>query len=200
MSKATRFMRSAPLQFTDENRVSGIIAPYGEITTVTDDKHPTIDGMLTYREMFVKGAFRVMIETLAKRNYFRAIPLNLDHRHDLDSLLGYAETMEERPGGVWASFALYDGPQLDKVKSMISTSHDSMSVEFGATKSRVRGNVVERVHAFVGRVAVTPIPAYKGALVESVRSFDLDDLQDEPRPDFEALKKELESLRTIRLP
>lgn len=187
------YLRTATLEMDDAGTVTGRIAPFNEITTVTD-RHPDTGERSRFREVFRPGAFAKMITGLASRGWTGAVSLNLDHRRDVDSTIGYATHIEERADGAWATFALYDNANLEKIKSMLRTSHRGLSVGFLDQKHRVVGDLVERLVAHVDHVAATPIAAYEGGMVASVRADALADLPDLPTPLLDKYRKELEAL------
>ncbi len=190
------FLRTVTLKLGDAGQVTGRIAPFDEVVTVTD-AHPDTGEVGRFREVFRHGAFQRMIHGLAARGWTGAVSLNIDHRGGVSDTIGYATAIEERADGAWATFALYDGdPQLDKIKSMLRTSHSGMSVGFKDLKHRVVDGVVERLSVHLDHVAVTPTPAYGGAGIASVRTDELANLPDLPTPLLDAAKAELLILQT----
>ena len=191
------FLRAAELELGDSGEVTGRLVPF-DIETEVIDVHPDSGKIERFVEVFRQGSFIRMIEGMASRGWTKAISLNLDHRSDLDGTIGYATHVEERSDGPWARFGLYESINLDKIKSMLRTSHTGMSVAFLDKAHRTRGDVVERLRVHVAHVAVTPTPAYAGAMVASVRSEDFD-FEDEidplARPRLDSLKTELEVIR-----
>ncbi len=189
------YTRAAALELSDGGTVIGRIAPFDQIVTVKD-RHPDTGETTSFREVFRRGAFAKMINGLAARGWTKAVTLNIDHRSGVTDTIGYATEIVERADGAWATFSLYDGdPNLEKIKDMLRTSHDGMSVGFRDLKHRTVGDLVERLAAHIDHVAVTATPAYPGAAVALVRADDLADLSELPTPRLDALRRDLEALR-----
>jgi hypothetical protein len=193
------FLRAADLELADSGEVTGRLVPF-DIEQEVIDLHPDTGEVQRFIEVFRRGSFLRMIEGLKSRGWTKAVTLNLDHRSDLDGTIGYATHIEERKDGAWASFGLYESLNLDKIKSMLRTSHTGMSVGFIDKAHKSTGSMVERLRVHVAHVAATPTPAYAGAVVASVRSEDFD-FEDGPpalavaRPRIDELKATLEVIR-----
>ncbi len=199
MSEKTLFLRSTELELSDDNTVTGRIAPFDEVTEVLDT-HPDTGKVSRFKEVMRRGAFQKMIAGLSARGWTGAVSLNLDHKQDVSNTIGYAVEIEERSDGAWGVFKLYEDGSTEKVKSMMRTSHKGMSVGFRPVKHHTDSSgLVERLMVHIDHVAVTPTPQYAGAGVASVRTADiytdLNNSQDLETPNLDVLKKELEALR-----
>ena len=183
----------------DEGRiVAGRIVPFGEVGEIAEVE----DGkVVRYLEEFLPGC------TLANRQLAERkmqgipswIPLNLDHDEGFDREVGRCRSMSEDDAGAQATFRLYSGHDLPKVRSILAESHHGLSVQFG---DRVAPLVEERdglpfirhrqINIF--HVAATPIPVYAGANITEMREEDLEALASET-PNIEAVEKLLAELR-----
>ncbi len=193
MSDNPTFTRAANLDVTDAGEVVGMVAPWDQVADVADTED---DGTVhRYREVFRRGAFTRMITGLRERGWTAAIALNIDHLDGFSNHIGYATAIEERDDGAWGTFALYESSDIAKVKSMLRTSHRGMSVGFVGLRSRTVDGIVERLVAHIEHVAVTPIAAYTGAGVTSVRTLDIYESQVLETPHLDALRADLEAMR-----
>jgi HK97 family phage prohead protease len=151
--------------------VVGRIIPFG----VTADVADVIDGTLVrYRERFLPGCTAKVRQDASRNGGPRWVSLKLGHVETFDERIGWARSIEEREDGVWATFGLYLDPQrLDKVRSILRTSHTGLSVEFTdrvAPQVDVEAGVVSRRAIALHGVAATPVPQYADAVIASVRS------------------------------
>jgi hypothetical protein len=153
----------------DGNVIEGWVLPFNQPADVYD-----VDGEGTitrYREGFLPGCCEKMEQGVKARGNASFIKLTMDHDSSFDSRVGVGMSLEQRGAeGVWASFKLYRGVQLDKVRSMIEESHDSFSVEFDDVAPPVEEDgVTWRRQIAIPVVTLTPMPAYAGARVMSMR-------------------------------
>jgi hypothetical protein len=155
----------------DEGRtVTGQIFPFGEVAHVIE----MVEGQREeYDEEFLPGCTLRMRQTARNRGGQPAwIRFTIDHEQAFDSRLGYCTALTENPKGARATFRLYEGPQLPKVRSMLAESHHGLSIEFSdvAPPLKSEGGVVQRRQVNVTAVTATPIPTYMGAKILSVRA------------------------------
>lgn len=150
--------------------VVGRIVPFGVVADVAD----VVDGQLSrYRECFLPGCTAGLRQEAKRRGgNFRYVKLKLGHVETFDELIGWATNVEERGDGVWATFGLYvDPPRIDKIRSMLRTSHTGLSVEFSdVAVPKVEAGVVCRRGIALHGVAATPVPQYEDAGIVSVRA------------------------------
>jgi hypothetical protein len=160
------FRSATVTDWLDERTVLGRIFPFGVSAKVAD---PMPDGTLdVYEEEFLPGC-TVNMRTASPRR----IRFTLDHSDAEDRRTGYCRELAEEADGVYAAFELYDGPNLPKFQSMLRTSHDGLSVEFiDTTRTPPSGPYRQRRQIHIFAVTATPIPAYPGARVLSVREGD----------------------------
>jgi hypothetical protein len=148
----------------DGRSVDGCIVPFNQPAMVFEDGE-------IFPEQFLSGCLERMCQIAAKRGNAGWIGLNLDHEESFDKLIGYATKIEQREDGGYASFRLYAGDQLEKVRSMLLESHTGLSVMFGdITAPREIDGIRSRVQIHVSHVAATPAPVYSGASVLALRS------------------------------
>jgi HK97 family phage prohead protease len=160
-------------ELEDEGRtVTGQIVPFGEVAHVIE----MVDGeRQEYDEEFLPGCTLRMRQTARARGGQPAwIRFTIDHEQAFDSRLGYCTSLTESPKGARGTFRLYDGPQLPKVRSMLTESHNGLSIEFSdiAPPSKTEGGVVQRRQINLAAVTATPIPVYAGAKILAVREVD----------------------------
>lgn len=154
--------------------VAGRIVPIGVEAEITE---PGPDGELrTYREVFLPGCSVRVRQQADRHGGPRWVGLKLDHSETLDHRIGWATALDERTDGLYATFGLYQGADLDKVRSMLRESHTGLSIEFSDAVPPVTGDgLVSRRQIHLHGVAATPIPAYAGAVITAVRSLDAPD-------------------------
>jgi hypothetical protein len=147
--------------------VSGRIVPFGEVAQV----HDVVDGeIVRYREEFLPGCMTRMIQGAPARGGPKWIRFTMDHEQTFDANVGHCTDLSETDDGGHASFYLYDGPQLTKVRDMLRTSHEGLSVEFKEVRPPIIENEVHRQRQiFITAVTATPAPAYSGAKVLAMR-------------------------------
>jgi hypothetical protein len=133
------------------------IVPFDEVATITErDERGEV---VTFRERFLPGCTTYVRQQAASRGGPTWIGLNLEHDGRLAARIGFATGLEERADGAYATFKLYDGGELAKVRSMLSTSHRGLSVEFSDRRDPVlEDGVTCRRQVYIGGVAATPVP------------------------------------------
>lgn len=147
----------------DGRTVDGRIVPFGVRALVAENGE-------VFEEQFLPGCLSTMCQIATKRGNAGWIALNLDHDEAFDRLIGYASVLDQRDDGGYATFRLYAGPQLDKVRSMLEESHTGLSVMFGdIVPPREINGIRSRVQIHVSHVAATPQPVYTNASVLALR-------------------------------
>lgn len=148
---------------SERNQVEGRIVPFDEPTVVVEDGE-------VYREVFDHGSLTYMEQYAHNRGNAAWIGLNLEHDESLPARIGYARTLVQRDDGGYATFQLYDGPDLGKVRQMLKESHTGLSVYFRDRVPPVEiDGIRHRVQVNVAHVAATPLPTYAGAQITAVR-------------------------------
>jgi len=167
---------------SDGRSVRGRIVPFLEPTMI-------IDRGERFREQFLPGCLTRLCQIVQKRGNAGWISLNIDHDESWDGRIGYASNIEQVDGnGGWGDFRLYNGPQLDKARSMLEESHSGLSVMFDDIAApKLIDGIRSRVQIAISHVAATAFPAYRGAAIASMRdgaaSSDaptLDEIDDRP--------------------
>jgi hypothetical protein len=101
------------------------------------------------------------------------IRFTVDHERTFDARLGYCVDLNEGDDGAHGAFRLYAGAQLGKVRDMLSTSHNGLSVEFTDIATPViDGPLRRRRQINMLAVTATPVPVYDDARVLSIRAED----------------------------
>lgn len=154
---------------SDGRTVDGRIVPYGEVVDVLER---TAEGIVSYREQFLPRSCLAMAQSVHKRGNAAFISFLMEHEeHDFDSKIGYATDLRDSDDGAYATFKLYDGNDLDKVRSMLRESHNGLSVSFADVKPpRMLDDVISRVQVHIDHVAATPTPIYAGAAITGMRA------------------------------
>lgn len=141
-----------------ERRIDIRLVRWGEVAERTQEG---------YRERFARGAFAgidpstVILESQAHKG----------------TVVGVAESLEEREDGAYATFRVVPTPAGDELLALTSPGPNgeppvlrSASVAFRPGRSRhVAGGVIERVTAGLERVAIIPRGAYPSAQILAVR-------------------------------
>jgi phage head maturation protease len=157
---------------TDDGRmVEGRMFPFGRRAHIVE----VVDGALDeYDEEFLPGCTSRMRQVAAARGGAPAwIRFTVDHDQTFDARLGYCVGLTEGDDGAHGAFRLYDGAQLAKVRDMLGSSHNGMSVEFSDIVAPVvDGGLRRRRQINVSAVTATPTPVYDEARVLSVRAED----------------------------
>jgi HK97 family phage prohead protease len=171
------FIRSADFAMRDDGRtLHGRIVPYGETAEITEIDESTNE-LVRYREQFLPHSLAAMVQGFRARggdatprsNCF--VPLLLDHRDNFDSMIGQAVELTDDDDGAYATFRLYDDEKLTKIRSVLTESHNGLSVMFRDTRpAKVINGVISRVQVHVAHVAATPRPAYANAGIDSIRA------------------------------
>ena len=140
----------------DGRTLEGIAVPYDEVTEFTPHG----------AERFLQGAMAKTAHDWGQRR--RA--LKVLRNHDTDHPIGHVVAFDDTPGGLRVSIRLADTTRArEAVEEVREGLLDSMSIGFRATKERKSGKVREVVEAALAEISLVPVPAYAGALVESVR-------------------------------
>jgi phage head maturation protease len=166
------FIRSAEFQLRDDGRtLDGCIVPYGEPVDIVemDDN----GDLVRYREQFLLHSLANMAQGFkARSGKGMNVPLLLDHdESSMERMVGFATDLESRDDGAYATFRLYDDANIVKVRSILSESHTGLSIKFRDIREpKLVDGIVSRVQVYVAHVAATPVPAYAGAVVGSIRS------------------------------
>jgi hypothetical protein len=157
----------------DGQTVTGRIFPFAERSHIVE----VVDGeVLEYDEEFLPGCTTRMRQAAQRRGNWGWLHFTMDHRQGFDGHVGCATALEESEDGAHATFHLYDGVELPKVRDMLATSHNGMSVEFiDVATPIVEGDLHQRRQVHVRAVTATPIPAYDSARVLSIRKGERDD-------------------------
>lgn len=177
-----RFIGSDRLHVRDDGRtIEGCIVPYGQVAEVVE-RDPETGELSRYQEQFLKGSCARMAQGVHRRGNAAFIKLVLDHDdQSFDSWIGHALSLTSEDDGAYASFRLYDGNDLPKVRSMLSESHTGLSINFGDIRPpKLLDGVVSRVQVAIDHVAATPVPVYSGAGITSMRSADGTDMGSTP--------------------
>lgn len=170
MTMTRSFEQFEPLQLRDDGRsVYGLVVPWNTASSITERN--AAGEIETYDEAFLPTSFSQMETIAKKRKNWGWIALRMDHDPSMDARVGFARSVTVDKKGAYADFRLYDGPQLEKVRSMLSESHTGLSVEFVDTAKprRSDGGTVLRTQVYVSGVAATPMPAYTDAAVLAMR-------------------------------
>ena len=116
----TRFIGTDRLMLRDDGRtIEGCIVPYGEVAEVVE-RDPETGDLSRYKEQFLKGSFARMAQGVARRGNASFIKFVLDHDEDsFDAWVGHAVDLRSEDVGAYATFRLYEGRDLMKVRSML---------------------------------------------------------------------------------
>lgn len=141
---------------TDARTISGLVVPYGPAGQ-------TAAGQLT----FTGGALRWSAPSRVK----------LLIEHDQGQPVGYARSLEERPGGLWASFYVPEGDAGDRalreardgLRDGLSVgSQLDNSVAARLRKAQASGGGAVAATGMLREVSLVSVPAFDDARVESV--------------------------------
>jgi hypothetical protein len=181
------FIRSVEFAMRDDGRsLHGRIVPYGEVADIAEIDETTKE-LVRYREQFLPHSLAAMCqgfrarggEATPRSNCF--VPLLLDHRDNFDSMIGQAIELTDSNDGAYATFRLYDDERLTKIRSVLTESHNGLSVMFRDTRApKMIDGIISRVQVHVAHVAATPRPAYANAAIDSIRANDGDIVNDTP--------------------
>lgn len=152
----------------DGRTVDGRIMPFGEVAEVVE--RDAAGELVRYRERFLPGCTEYVRQQAAKRGGPGWVGLKLEHDDGLAARIGFATALDERDDGVHATFRLYAGDDLAKVRSMLEESHRGLSIEFGdVVPAIVEDGITSRRQVMLGAVAATPVPIYAGAGITAMR-------------------------------
>lgn len=157
---------------SDGRTVDGRIVPYMEVAHVVD--RDASGQLVEFDEQFLPGSCAAMVQACEARGNAAFVEFRLDHdEENFDGLVGHATNLREREDGAHATFRLYESKDIDKVRSMLDSSHKGLSVKFKAirTPQLIKG-VVSHVQVAIKHVAATPIPVYAGAGITRLRAED----------------------------
>lgn len=141
------------------------LAPYNEIATVSDD------GVTTYQEMFVPGAFNAQMRAASRIKAF----LNFRHSQSFGDQIGHAETIEDREDGLYGEMRVKPGQAGDDALHFVREGLlDRLSIEFYSLRDKIVDGVVHRLDARLLGVALVPEGAYSGAEVLAMREQPLE--------------------------
>ncbi|WP_032377454.1 HK97 family phage prohead protease [Rhodococcoides fascians] len=167
-------IRSAPVNTVDEQTriISGIAVPYGQTTEIR-----TKNG--SYLESFALGVFEDDAPASVHANH------SWKTRGDLP--IGTVISGKNRPEGYYVECRIANTERGDEV---LELARDGVlkyfSVGFLPGTHETRDGVLVRTAATLGEVSITEKPAYKGAVIESVRNADT---EQESRMDPEELAR-----------
>jgi hypothetical protein len=177
LQRFTRSYALGGLTVGEGRSVEGRIVPYEAPATVDDGEGP-------YLEVFTRASMVGAFQGFAARHDYQRVGLNLDHRRDsLDHRIGCAVDIRDGDDGAYATFELYDGHDLPKVRSMLETSHRGLSLDFGSRGRRRRDDgAIEHLGVHIFTVGATPTPAYAEAQILALRGGDDDEPPPPPTP------------------
>lgn len=182
------------LQVSDDGKtVQGRIVPYNEVATIMERRGSEV---VTYKEQFLPGSCTRIEQRANKRGNAGFIAFLLEHEErEFSARIGYAKTVWQEDDGAYATFGLYDGGDLDKVRSMLQTSHTGLSVSFGdaAAPKQIDG-IVSRTQVEIGHVAATPIPCYAGAGITEIRDLSTIEIVNDATPNLDDVRRWLEEM------
>lgn len=194
-------IRAGEFELRDDGRtVTGRLVPYGEVADIVELNDA--GEIERYREQFLPHSLAAMAQGFkarggnASRQSNCFVPFLLDHHERFDAMIGHAVTLEDREDGAWSDFRLYDDANIVKVRSILTESHNGLSIAFHDVRApKVIDGIVSRVQVHVGHVAATPVPAYMGAGIESMRNGEL--MPPSGTPMLDAVKAWLQSQREM---
>jgi hypothetical protein len=119
----------------------------------------------------------------------------IEHDDSFETWVGYAASIRDADDGGYATFRLYDSIDIDKVRSILKESHTGLSVNFGAiVPPEDRDGIVSHKQIHVEHCAATPMPAYAGAAITSMRN-DAQELFVPHTPHLDSVKALLDEIR-----
>lgn len=157
----------------DGQFVDGRIVPYNRPTEIVERNRETGE-LMRYSEQFLPHSCLAMAQSVAKRGNAAFISFLMEHEeHDFNAKIGYATDLRDADDGAHATFKLYPGNDLDKVRAMLNESHKGLSLMFGDVRPpKVIDGIVSRVQVHISHVAATPTPCYADALITGMRADD----------------------------
>jgi len=141
----------------DGRTMTALLVPYGEVSMTTEHRGG---------ERFMRGAFRhsIKLANTAKR------PMRLFRSHDHDRPIGTALELRDTEAGPLGTFRIADtthGRQaLEELREGLLPQ---VSVGFRTLKDKMTDGVRDVVEAALAEVSLTPLGAYDGAEVLSLR-------------------------------
>lgn len=153
---ADTLYRHAPLEDfeirSEAREIAGVVVPFDTPTDVGN-----------YTEVFRRGAFT---RTIAERGD----RVKLLFGHDTARPLGRAVHLAEEARGLVGTFKVARTVAGDEALELVrSGALDSFSIGFVPITHRWVGDVLERTEVKAMEASLVAMPAYEGALVESVR-------------------------------
>lgn len=177
------------LEASDERTVEGLVVPYNQPAPITELRP---DGVISYREQFVRGAFERVARSDAAAG---RVTLVYSHDDILPNRLGYGLGFRETDDGLFGTFRL-DESTAAKARDVLTTSHSGLSISFLSLVPKAftekAGALVTRAAAHLQHVAAVATPAYAAAGVTTIRQGDPDD---EPSEAEKAAQAALEEQR-----
>jgi HK97 family phage prohead protease len=140
----------------DERTITGVAAPYDEVTYMTRDPSG---------ERITRGAFGKSIRQRETR-----IPLCVNHDHS--HAVGMSRSWLDDGSGLTGVFAVRPGARGDEVLDDVRSGYlPALSVGFSSlVRTRGADGVVEVREAKLHEVSLVLIPAYEGAQLIGVRA------------------------------
>ena len=182
----------------DGHEVYGRIVPFGVSAHIRELNEA---GQLDeYDELFLPGCTARMRQIAASRGGPGWIGLTVDHDPTLDARLGYCRQLDEQTDGAYGTFRLYDDPvRIDKVRSMLRTSHTGLSIEFiDRAPPLVDGQLRQRRQINISSVTATPIPVYESAGILALRADS--DVLDGATPNLDRARELLAAVTPSTIP
>ena len=169
MSETTVFAAELRLDASDGRVLTGIAVPYGTVTM----KGPYPGG-----ERFARGAFKRTIKSQAGR-----LP-KLFRNHDHSQAVGVPIDIRDTDDGLVGSWRLADTPAGNAVLQEVREGVlDALSVGFQTVREEAVDGVREIREARLLETSLSPLPAYDGAVVLSLRTAVTPIVP--PRPDID---------------
>jgi uncharacterized protein len=153
MSDLTMELRSVS---EPERLITGIVAPYDEVTYLTGDPHG---------ERMRRGAFTKSIQE-------RGAKIPLLKNHDVTRKLGKSRCFREAPEGLIGEFVVNPGEYGDALLEECRNGYlEALSVGFVPVRvERGQDGAREILEAKLGEVSMVAVPAFEGAAMLSVRN------------------------------
>jgi HK97 family phage prohead protease len=158
--------------------IHGLVVPFGVEITADDGAGP-------FREMFQRGAFA---RTIAERGTRVKLLINHDRRNRLP--IGRAVELREDSKGLTGAFRVSKTSEGDAALELVKDGAvDAFSVGFAPIRDLNRAGIVVRTEVKLLEASLVGFPAYADALIEGVRSAELD------TPYLNLARRRLELLR-----
>jgi HK97 family phage prohead protease len=142
--------------------VEAKVVPYGVIARVADPPDYT-----PYDERFARGSFARQAGATKRAR----VLLDFEHERGIGAIVGHDLKLEETRDGLHGTFTLHRNNDGDKALELIQLGIlTGLSVEAKPLRSRRVDGVVERVEAYLDKVALCRSPAYPDAQVLAVRT------------------------------